>query len=101
MAGYGGKLSLHDGFAPVPCLTDVSNRSILPLPRCTPRTRQISRHGLIAYASTMDTPGVLTRTVRDAALLFDVLARTTPDARDDRSVRTKPTEEVCDVGVMF
>ena len=29
-----------------------------------------SRHGLIAYASSLDTPGVLARNVHDAALVL-------------------------------
>ena len=32
----------------------------------------ISRYGLIAYASSLDTPGVLTRTVRDAEAIFGI-----------------------------
>ena len=59
-----------------------------------PRLSQISRHGLIAYASTMDTPGVMTKTVRDAAFLFDVLAATAPDVRDDRTAKTRCKEDV-------
>lgn len=34
----------------------------------------ISRHGLIAYASSLDTVGVLTRSVADAAAMLDAIA---------------------------
>lgn len=30
----------------------------------------VSRWGMIAYASSLDTPGVITKTVRDAALML-------------------------------
>lgn len=33
-----------------------------------------SRYGVIAAASSLDTPGYLTKTVRDAALLYEVTA---------------------------
>jgi aspartyl-tRNA(Asn)/glutamyl-tRNA(Gln) amidotransferase subunit A len=43
----------------------------------------LSRHGLIAYASSLDTPGVLTRTVADAARVLDILTRDGPDIDHD------------------
>src|ERR1700689_5636249 len=33
-----------------------------------------SRYGLVAFASSLDTPGPLTRTVLDAALLHEVMS---------------------------
>ncbi len=45
-----------------------------------PSYGRVSRHGLIAYASSLDCPGVLARTVADAALVLDAVAG--PDARD-------------------
>eukprot|EP01133_Synstelium_polycarpum_P000396 gene396-465_t len=38
----------------------------------------LSRHGLIAYASSLDTPGFFTQTAQDASLLLDVLAARDP-----------------------
>ena len=43
-----------------------------------------SRWGIIAYASSLDQAGVITKTVEDAAMLMDVIAG--PDARDSTSV---------------
>lgn len=51
---------------------------------------QISRHGLIAYSSSLDCPGVMSRSVGDAALLLDCLASSTPDKRDSMSNMTPP-----------
>ena len=44
----------------------------------------VSRYGLIAYASSMDQIGPITRTVKDAALILDVIAG--PDSRDATSI---------------
>jgi aspartyl-tRNA(Asn)/glutamyl-tRNA(Gln) amidotransferase subunit A len=38
-----------------------------------PTYGRVSRHGLIAFASSLDTPGFLTHSVVDAALLYDAL----------------------------
>lgn len=46
----------------------------------------ISRHGLVELCPTHDTVGPITRTVRDAALLIDVLAG--PDAKDPVTARS-------------
>ncbi|MET8150763.1 Asp-tRNA(Asn)/Glu-tRNA(Gln) amidotransferase subunit GatA [Actinoplanes sp. NPDC049668] len=43
-----------------------------------------SRYGLIAFSSSLDTPGPCTRTVEDAALLHSVIAG--HDARDSTSI---------------
>ncbi|MFD1257428.1 Asp-tRNA(Asn)/Glu-tRNA(Gln) amidotransferase subunit GatA [Mucilaginibacter terrae] len=45
-----------------------------------PTYGRVSRHGIIAYASSFDQPGPLTRSVEDAALLLEVIAG--PDAYD-------------------
>ena len=55
-----------------------------------PSYGRVSRHGLIAYASSLDCPGIITRTVGDAALMLDVLATTSPDSMDATSVTTPP-----------
>ena len=50
-----------------------------------PSYGRVPRWGLIPYASSLDTVGVLARCVADAAAVFDVIAG--PDARDDTSVQ--------------
>ncbi|CAE7288235.1 gatA [Symbiodinium sp. KB8] len=50
-----------------------------------PTYGRLSRHGLIAFASSLDTPGVLARCVADAALALDAAAGTDP--LDDTTVR--------------
>ncbi len=49
-----------------------------------PTYGRVSRYGLVAYASSLDQIGCLTRTVRDAAVLLGVLAG--HDPRDSTSV---------------
>lgn len=39
-----------------------------------PTYGRVSRHGIIAYASSFDQPGPITRSVEDAALLFKIMA---------------------------
>ncbi len=45
-----------------------------------PSYGRVSRFGLVAFASSLDQAGTLTKTVRDAALLLNAIAG--PDARD-------------------
>ncbi|MHB8066836.1 MAG: Asp-tRNA(Asn)/Glu-tRNA(Gln) amidotransferase subunit GatA [Desulfobaccales bacterium] len=47
---------------------------------CKPTYGRVSRYGLVAYASSLDQIGPLTKEVRDAALLLQVIAG--PDPRD-------------------
>jgi aspartyl-tRNA(Asn)/glutamyl-tRNA(Gln) amidotransferase subunit A len=54
-----------------------------------PTYGRISRYGLIAYASSFDQIGPLTRNVEDAALLLEIMSG--PDAKDSTTSR-KPTE---------
>ncbi len=48
----------------------------------------VSRYGMIAYASSLDQAGPMTRTAQDAALMMDVLAG--HDAKDSTSIQ-RPT----------
>ncbi|KAI1317117.1 Trimeric GatFAB AmidoTransferase(AdT) complex subunit [Mortierella claussenii] len=65
-----------------------------------PSYGRISRWGLIAYASSLDTVGTLTRTVDDAKLIYDIISREdikdstclTQKQRDLIAKTTKPIE---------
>lgn len=46
-----------------------------------PTYGRVSRYGLIAFASSLDCPGPMARTVTDAAMMLQVIAG--PDARDN------------------
>ncbi len=52
-----------------------------------PTYGRVSRYGLIAFASSFDQAGALSRTVEDAAIAFSVMAGT--DARDSTSLRSE------------
>eukprot|EP00743_Colponemidia_sp_Colp-15_P006353 GILK01006837.1.p1 GENE.GILK01006837.1~~GILK01006837.1.p1 ORF type:complete len:501 (-),score=73.95 GILK01006837.1:282-1670(-) len=39
-----------------------------------PSYGRVSRHGLLAYASSLDCPGVIAKTVQDVAAIYDVIA---------------------------
>lgn len=50
-----------------------------------PSYGRLSRHGLVAYASSLDTVGVLARSIDDLELLFNVCAGSLPDPLDETS----------------
>mmetsp|Transcript_34208 Transcript_34208/g.45219 ORF Transcript_34208/g.45219 Transcript_34208/m.45219 type:complete len:541 (+) Transcript_34208:176-1798(+) len=53
-----------------------------------PSYGRVSRHGLISYASSLDTVGVLTQSVADAAVMLDAIAG--PDPMDSTCIQ-EPT----------
>jgi aspartyl-tRNA(Asn)/glutamyl-tRNA(Gln) amidotransferase subunit A len=55
-----------------------------------PSYGRISRYGLVAYGSSLDQIGPITRTVADAALLLQVIAG--PDPRDSTCLSTPPPD---------
>ncbi|MCS6772413.1 MAG: Asp-tRNA(Asn)/Glu-tRNA(Gln) amidotransferase subunit GatA [Kiritimatiellae bacterium] len=54
-----------------------------------PTYGRISRYGLVAYASSLDQIGPMTKTVEDAALLLDVMSGCDP--RDSTTLNQPPT----------
>ncbi len=57
---------------------------------CKPTYGQVSRYGLIAFASSLDQAGPMARTVEDAALLHTVIAG--HDPRDSTSIPEDPPD---------
>eukprot|EP01129_Flabellula_baltica_P010027 TRINITY_DN4190_c0_g1_i2.p1 TRINITY_DN4190_c0_g1~~TRINITY_DN4190_c0_g1_i2.p1 ORF type:complete len:400 (+),score=98.95 TRINITY_DN4190_c0_g1_i2:6-1205(+) len=49
-----------------------------------------SRFGLVAFASSLDTPSIMTRTVEDAAMMLDVISG--HDMNDSTSISTKSVD---------
>lgn len=58
-----------------------------------PTYGRVSRYGLIAMASSLDCPGPMTKTVKDAALLLEAIAG--PDEHDS-TMRDEPVEKYSD-----
>ncbi|ETV86211.1 aspartyl/glutamyl-tRNA(Asn/Gln) amidotransferase, A subunit, variant 4 [Aphanomyces astaci] len=52
-----------------------------------PNYGRISRHGMIAFASSLDTPGILAKTIRDAAIVLHAIAG--PDGHDSTALPDK------------
>jgi amidase len=66
----------------------VSPSSIMGVVGLKPTVGRISRDGIIPISHTQDTPGPITRTVSDAALLLSALAG--PDPRDPATLGAPP-----------
>jgi aspartyl-tRNA(Asn)/glutamyl-tRNA(Gln) amidotransferase subunit A len=85
----GSAVAVAAGLAPAALGTDTGGSIRQPAGLCgivglKPTYGRVSRYGLIAYASSLDQVGPMTRDVRDAAYLLEVLAG--HDARDSTSV---------------
>jgi amidase len=65
-----------------------SNNSMLA--GIKPTVGRISRHGVIPITADQDTPGPMTRTVTDAALLLGVLEGASPDPADPATRACQP-----------
>lgn len=51
-----------------------------------PSYGRVSRHGLVSYVSSMDTPSIISQTVADSAIIFDAIS--TQDSKDCTSLRS-------------
>ncbi len=84
----GSAAAVAAGFAVATLGTDTGGSIRQPAAFCgvvgvLPTYGRVSRYGLIAFASSLDRVGPLTRTVRDAAVMMEVLAG--PDRMDATS----------------
>lgn len=89
----GSAAAVAAGWLPAALGSDTGGSVRQPASTCgvvgfKPTYGRVSRHGLIAFASSLDHVGWLTRQVADAALLFDVLAG--PDPRDPSALTNRP-----------
>lgn len=86
----GSAASVAAGEAALSLGTDTAGSIRQPAAFCgvvgmKPTYGRVSRYGLIAFASSLDCPGPVARNVRDAAIMFQVIAG--PDTRDSTSAR--------------
>jgi aspartyl-tRNA(Asn)/glutamyl-tRNA(Gln) amidotransferase subunit A len=91
----GSAVAVAAGLAPAAIGTDTGGSVRLPAAWCgivglKVTAGRISTHGVLPLSSTLDTPGPMTRSVEDAALIFRVLNG--PDPRDPQTLAWTPRD---------
>ena len=91
----GSAVAVASGLAPAAIGTDTGGSVRLPAAWCgivglKVTAGRISTHGVLPLSSTLDTPGPMTRSVEDAALLFRILNG--PDPRDPQTLGWPPSD---------
>ncbi len=91
----GSAVAVAAALAPAAIGTDTGGSVRLPAAWCgivglKVTAGRISTHGVLPLSSTLDTPGPMTRSVEDAALIFRVLNG--PDARDPQTLAWTPSD---------
>lgn len=92
----GSAVAVATGAASAALGTDTGGSVRLPAAFCgvwglMPSYGRVSRHGVVAHASSLDRVGILARSARDAATLFELIAG--PDPRD-ASCAVRPVDPV-------
>src|SRR5690242_20652303 len=91
----GSAVAVAAGLAPMAIGTDTGGSVRLPAGWCgivglKVTAGRISTHGVLPLSSTLDTPGPLTRSVEDAAIIFRLLNG--PDPRDPQTLAWTPAD---------
>jgi amidase len=93
----GSAVAVAAGLAAVAIGTETSGSLLVPanqngIVTVKPTVGLISRAGIIPIAHSQDTAGPLTRTVRDAAILLNVLAQADPQDEATLRLRRRPAD---------
>ena len=94
-SGGGSAAAVAAGLAPWALGSDTGGSVKLPSAFCgnvglRPTYGTVSRYGIVAFASSLDQVGPVTRTVRDNALLYRIISGR--DANDSTTVDVPPVE---------